>query len=154
MELILWRHAEAEDDAPTDLLRPLTPRGKKQAADVARWLREQLGPSLETWRIVSSPALRARETAMALGRETDIIDSIAPDASPAAVLAAAGWPDSDHNVILTGHQPTLGMAIARLLHGDAGAVSVKKGALWWFEVRERDGRRESRLKAMVTPDTL
>lgn len=40
MDLILWRHAEAEElgEGMDDLTRALTPRGEKQAAKVAAWL--------------------------------------------------------------------------------------------------------------------
>ena len=61
MDLILWRHAEAEElpetitDAQADLARKLTPRGEKQAARMADWLDRQLAGST---RIVSSPARR------------------------------------------------------------------------------------------------
>jgi len=42
MNLILWRHAEAEDFAPSDLARALTTKGRKQAQNVAKWLRTRL----------------------------------------------------------------------------------------------------------------
>ena len=42
MNLILWRHAEAEDIAASDLARQLTTRGRKQAQTVAKWLRARL----------------------------------------------------------------------------------------------------------------
>ena len=38
MELILWRHAEAEDGVP-DGERALTKKGRKQARAVAAWLK-------------------------------------------------------------------------------------------------------------------
>ena len=41
MELILWRHADAEDGIP-DSERKLTPKGVKQAARMAKWLRARL----------------------------------------------------------------------------------------------------------------
>jgi phosphohistidine phosphatase len=48
MDLILWRHAEAEEGGP-DLERKLTPKGRKQAKRVAAWLLQRLpassGPS-------------------------------------------------------------------------------------------------------------
>ena len=59
MELILWRHAEAEDGIP-DAKRPLTERGQKQARKMAKWLRKRLP---EDTRIIVSPALRCRQTA-------------------------------------------------------------------------------------------
>lgn len=64
--LILWRHAEAED-GPDDLARRLTPRGHKQAAKMARWLTARLP---ERFRLISSEALRAQETAASLGHRT------------------------------------------------------------------------------------
>jgi phosphohistidine phosphatase len=152
MELILWRHAEADDYAANDLARALTPRGQRQAAKMAQWLQTQLGEELAQWRVLASPALRAQQTARALGRPIETIASIAPDAKPEALIAAAAWPDAKRNVILTGHQPTLGGVIAQLLNGSDGQVSVKKGAMWWFEVRDRAGHKSVRLKAMVAPE--
>ena len=65
MELILWRHAEAEDGEP-DEERRLTGRGKKQAKRVAKWLARRLP---EDFAVISSPARRALQTARALGVE-------------------------------------------------------------------------------------
>jgi phosphohistidine phosphatase len=152
MQLILWRHAEAEDFAPNDFARALTPRGQRQAAKMAVWLRGQLGDSLKDWRLMVSPALRAQQTARALDLPIETVDLLAPDAEPESILAAAQWPNGVRDAIVTGHQPTLGRVAARLLQGTDGQVSVKKGAMWWFELRERDGRSEVRLKAMVVPE--
>ena len=154
MQLILWRHAEAEDHAPSDMLRPLTPRGRKQAAKVAGWLHAQLGSELPQWRVIASPALRAQQTATALQLPVETIDAIAPDRGARAVLEAAGWPRAKHNVIVVGHQPTLGMVAARLINGVDGYVSVKKDTTWWFESRDRDGGMQIVLRAMVSPDTI
>ena len=68
------------------------------------------------------------------------------------MLFRSAWPENSNNVIVVGHQPTLGMVAARLINGIDGYVSVKKGAMGWFETRERDGRRETVLKAMASPD--
>jgi phosphohistidine phosphatase len=154
MQLILWRHAEAEDNAPSDLLRPLTLRGRKQAAKVAGWLHEQLGSDLPQWRVIASPALRAQQTATALQLPVQTVETIAPDCGAHAVLAAAGWPHAAQNVIVVGHQPTLGMVAARLINGADGYISIRKGAMWWFESRDRQGGIQTVLRAMVTPDTV
>ena len=42
MNLILWRHAEAEDYAASDLARQLTVRGRKDAQATPKWLRGRL----------------------------------------------------------------------------------------------------------------
>ncbi|HSO07654.1 MAG TPA: histidine phosphatase family protein, partial [Pelomicrobium sp.] len=65
MDLILWRHAEAEDGVP-DLARKLTPKGVKQAKRIAKWLRPRLPADT---RVIVSPARRALQTAEALGME-------------------------------------------------------------------------------------
>ena len=151
MQLILWRHAEAEDFAQNDLARVLTHHGQRQAAKMAGWLRAQLGESIQEWRLIASPAVRAQQTASALDLPVETVNAIAPDAEPEAILTAACWPDAPHNVIVTGHQPTLGRVAAFLLHGAEGHVSVKKGAMWWFEVRSKERRCEVRLKSTVAP---
>ena len=63
MELILWRHADAEDGSP-DMARRLTKKGRKQAEHVAEWLEKRLP---NDYVLISSPAVRAREMAEVLG---------------------------------------------------------------------------------------
>ena len=64
MELILWRHADAEDSSP-DLDRELTDKGRKQAARVADWLTPRLSPDI---RILVSPAARRYPALKQIGR--------------------------------------------------------------------------------------
>ena len=154
MQLVLWRHAEAEDEAASDMVRNLTPKGKKQAAHMSAWLHSQLQDEIVDWQVIASPANRAQQTAAALGLPILTINSIAPDAPSSAIVAAANWPVNARNVIIVGHQPTLGMVAAQLINGIDGYVSVKKGAMWWFEIRTRDGETHTLLKAMATPDTV
>ena len=151
MELILWRHAEAEADNSDDLARPLTERGRKQAARMAAWLTPRLPQNV---RILVSPALRARQTAKALGRETETCDALAPERGLDELLAAAGWPDADGTVLVVGHQPSLGLAARYLLTGDAAELSVRKAGVWWFQSRERNGKTQVVLRAVVNPDWL
>ena len=150
MELILWRHTEAEDALP-DATRELTGRGRKQAARMADWLNPRLPPDI---RILTSPATRARQTAQALGREYQEVPALAPGANAADVLAAAGWPDAAYPVLVVGHQPTLGQVAMQLLAGQAGDLAVKKGGIWWFQGRERAGRLQVVLRAVAAPDWL
>lgn len=148
MDLILWRHAEAEEGTP-DLARELTGRGRKQAARMADWLTPRLPPDV---RILASPATRTRQTVKALGRDYDIDERLVPGAQPDAVLAAAGWPDAVRPVLIVGHQPTLGRVAARLLSGRDGDVSVKKAGVWWFQCRWRDDELQIVLRAVAGPD--
>ena len=153
MDLILWRHAEAEiaADGQDDLQRALTPKGERQARRMAAWLNHRLAA---TTRILVSPALRCRQTAEALGREMRVVPSIAPDAPVAALIEATRWPKSSEPVLLCGHQPTLGQLAARLLAGVDQDWAVKKGAVWWLRWRQRDGEPEVTLHAVQGPDAL
>lgn len=150
MELILWRHAEAEDGAP-DSERRLTAKGRKQAEKVAAWLAARVPDDA---RILASPTARTQETAAALKRPFDTAAAVGPGASCAAVLEAAGWPDGRGTVVVVGHQPTLGEVAARLLAGQASSWAIKKGALWWFNCRERAERAETTLRAVIGPDLV
>lgn len=150
MELILWRHAEAEDGSD-DLARELTPKGRKQAAKMADWLNERLPADC---RILTSPAIRAKQTAKALGRPFEIVPAISPGATWKEVLEAAGWPGRDEGcVLLAGHQPTLGEVAARLL-GTEGSLAVRKAAVWWFSGRGRLVGNDIVLRAVMSPDLL
>lgn len=150
MELILWRHADAEASAP-DLGRELTGLGRKQASRVAAWLTPRLPPDI---RILASPATRAIQTAQALGRTYEVVDALAPGADAEAVLAAAGWPETAYPVMLVGHQPTFGQVAGRLLCGQACELAIGKADLWWFHSRGRAGGLQMALRAVATPDWL
>ncbi|MFZ2909256.1 MAG: histidine phosphatase family protein, partial [Candidatus Desulfobacillus denitrificans] len=52
------------------------------------------------------------------------------------------------------HQPTLGRVAALLLTGEAADWSVRKGALWWFTRRPRNGAEETVLRAVMAPDLV
>ena len=153
MDLIFWRHAEAEDerDGLADLDRALTGRGDKQAARMGAWLDRHLP---EGTRILCSPALRCEQTALALGRKFKLRDELAPGATPAQLLAAAQWPDSRHAVMLVGHQPAIGETLAQLLRMEAGNCAIRKGAVWWLRTRERDGAEQTLLWAVQSPETV
>ena len=148
MELILWRHAEAEPGEP-DAARRLTTKGGKQAARMAAWLERHLP---EGCRIVVSPAVRAQQTASALGRSFRTVDALGPGTSPQALLDAAGWPAGRGAVVVVGHQPTLGAAAALALCGLAQPWSVRKGAVWWLSDRQRGEAGTVVLRAVIAPD--
>ncbi len=150
MELILWRHAEAEDGAP-DSQRKLTPKGHKQADKVAGWLKSRLA---EEVRILASPTTRTQQTAKALQRPFETVAAVGPAASSEAILKAARWPDAPGAVVIVGHQPTLGEVAAWLLCGTTAAWTIKKGALWWFTVRSRSNGAETLLRAVIGPDLI
>ena len=149
MDLLLWRHAEAEDGIP-DMKRALTPRGEKQAQKMAAWLATHAPDNL---RIVASPAKRCQQTAQALGRPFDTDPRLSPGGSAADLLCAINWPEGSNSrsaaILVVGHQPTLGHTAALLLAGSEADWSIKKGAVWWFSNRTRDGEAQTVLRAVV-----
>jgi phosphohistidine phosphatase len=148
MDLILWRHAEAEPGEP-DLGRRLTAKGLKQAERMALWLERHLPDST---RILVSPAARAQQTAVALGRRFKTVERLAPGASAADVLAAANWPDSREAVLVVGHQPTLGAVAALLLSGERAEWAVRKAGVWWLTDRVRANSASVVLRVAISPE--
>jgi phosphohistidine phosphatase len=115
MHLLLVRHAEAAAGTP-DELRPLTPNGRRQARALGEQLREA---GFRPDAIVSSPLLRARETAALLARqlgaEVETDERLAPGASPDAVAEAAA--ERGETVVAVGHQPDCSQIAAALTGG-------------------------------------
>jgi phosphohistidine phosphatase len=143
MDLILWRHAEAEDGSP-DTARKLTKHGRDQAQRVAAWLKPRLPKRCE---LLVSPATRAQETAAALGVRFTTNAAVGTNAVAADVIAAAGWPAGSKSVLIVGHQPTLGRVAATLLSGAEADWHFAKGSVWWL--RHVDG--ETKLFAAIHP---
>jgi phosphohistidine phosphatase len=114
MKVVLVRHAEAAPGDP-DELRTLTPAGREQARLLGERLRSD---GVEPDAVLTSPLLRARETAVGLGLgEPEAVDALAPGASADDVRAAvAGRGDT---VVVVGHQPDCGRITAAVRGGDA-----------------------------------
>jgi phosphohistidine phosphatase len=145
MNIVLWRHADAELSTP-DMTRELTPKGRRQAKSVARWLEAQLPKDT---RVLVSPAARALQTAEALEREIEIVPGLAPDESVNSYVRVIAnnleaLAKKRSTIILVGHQPLIGRTIGRLLSGVPKTmqepeyesdVSVRKGQVWWLTAR-------------------
>jgi phosphohistidine phosphatase len=118
MLVFLVRHAHAEPGDP-DELRPLSARGR----DEARALAERLAahptpPSL----VVTSPLLRARETAEAIaaatGAELRVDERLAPGATADSVRSRVGREQAP--VAVVGHQPDFSQIAIELTGDDPG----------------------------------
>lgn len=150
MELILWRHAEAESGYP-DALRKLTNTGQDQAKRMAVWLRAKLP---ENTRIIVSPATRTQQTAAALIEYFATDDTIGPGANAQAVLDAADWPSASGAVVIVGHQPTIGEIVRHLIPVIPAGLSVRTGSVWWIRSQKQDNEIEAILDAVIYPDML
>ena len=115
MRVYLVRHAEAAPGEPDDL-RPLTPAGRAAARDLgSRLVADGVRPAA----VLSSPLLRARETAAELARaldaEPEADERLSPGADAEALRAAvAGRGDS---VVVVGPQPDCGRISAEIAGG-------------------------------------
>jgi phosphohistidine phosphatase len=154
MDLILWRHADAEPGEP-DEKRRLTAKGKKQARRAAEWLHSSLPNSA---RILVSPAVRAQQTAAFLAelshRKFKTVAALAPGASAEEILQIVDWPNAGGCVVVVGHQPALGWVASRLLANKDLPWSIKKSGIWWLQVRAAVEPSEISLRAVVNPDLL
>ena len=150
MDMILWRHADAENTLP-DEGRMLTSRGRRQSRAMAKWLRDHLRGPL---RVVASPALRAQQTAQALTNDFETAAQIAVGAHAIDLLRFVEWPNSDGTIVVVGHQPTLGRVASLLLTGKEADGQIKKGGIWWFRTRGEGLESETLLHAVISPEFL
>ena len=150
MELILWRHAEAEDTYP-DMSRALSGKGQQQAKKMGAWLRQHLPANT---RILVSPAKRTQQTAEAIGLPFTTVESLAPGASAQQILDAAQWATTNDTALVIGHQPTLGIAAALAMTHKPHYWCIKKASLWWIASRIRGHEEQAILRAVISPDFI
>ena len=131
MIVYFLRHAEAEPDAGSDFERKLTPKGLEQAAKVGKFLvRNGLLPEA----IVSSPVVRARQTAGAVEKklgQASVVIGMTPETCLSELSVHAGT----HSVLLVGHEPDFSDTIAALLGlADPDALNIRKASLTGIEL--------------------
>lgn len=142
MKLYILRHGDAVEPSDTkvkDAERPLTPKGIQRTKQLGETL-EQMEVSLDA--ILSSPLVRARETAEIIARElkfggkVELMDSLTPSGSiENLVRELTMLRPSPKNVLLVGHEPYLSGFISLLCAGGPGlGLEMKKGALCRLEV--------------------
>lgn len=161
--IILWRHAQAEQAdfelGEQDNARQLTAKGQHQAKSMGRWLTQQLPKNTF---LLSSPALRAVQTAEALHCKIQLDNALKPSASLADVLNALTQYQHQKNILIVGHQPWLGELLAFLFEQSAAnianmqSISVKKGAVWWLRRVSAESSQSAfyKLYTLQTPSLL
>jgi phosphohistidine phosphatase len=108
-QLVLIRHAKA-DDGDVDIERPLTGRGRRDAAALGRWL-DRSGIAIE--RVLVSPAQRARETWAAAAAElpgaasAEVDDRIYDNDADTLLAVLRDTPDNVEVLALVGHNPSV-----------------------------------------------
>ena len=115
VQLVIVRHAEAASGEP-DELRPLTPEGREAARALGKRLADE---GVRPDAVLTSPLLRARETAEELARPAGIAaepdERLAPGATAEGVRAAAG--ERGQTVVVVGHQPDCSQIAAAFTGG-------------------------------------
>ena len=140
MQLLLMRHGPAELGEPgKDELRSLTSDGKRQTLRAVRGLMTLL-PKVNS--IVSSPLIRARETAEIIASQykgkVQIDESLSPGGEPTVVLPRR----AGAVMIMVGHEPDLSELVGLLLGGVRKSVLVlKKAGCVLLEVERSDHAR-------------
>lgn len=115
--LYLVRHAHAHDDAPSDELRPLSPKGHKQCHRLVKGLSHN--KLIQADAIWHSGLVRARETAEALatGLQLDAPltpkDGLAPFDNPTRIAAQLN--ELSLHCLVAGHEPHLSALASQLL---------------------------------------
>lgn len=161
-ELYLVRHAIAETrdnkKFPDDDKRPLTAKGKKRMEEISQGL-ARLG--LEPLWIISSPLLRAKETAEILARELNynnevtLSETLAPGGSMNALLQMLAKRPDARTVILVGHEPDLSRLLGELVAASDGAgLGFRKGGVALVSFTKNPARGQGTLEWLATPKIL
>ena len=163
MNLFILRHGLAVEPGSAgfakDSDRPLTPKGKRKLEKIAEALIE-LEICFDC--ILSSPYLRARQTAQIiadafdLSKKLELTEHLTPAGSAKKLIDLVNHraPEAQ-DVLLVGHEPYLSELISLLLSGDRDlAVEMKKGGLCKLSMDTLEHGRCARLEWLVGPKHL
>ena len=138
MKLYFLRHATASDFAASDEERELTNEGREEARIAGKAL-AKLG--VKPARIVSSPLLRAQQTAeivaKVLDSEVEILDELTNDTPTSRLLKAVKAAGEAKETVLVGHMPSLAGHVAHLIRAGSGeGLALGKGSVALVETGE------------------
>ncbi len=160
MELYFLRHALAAEPGTVEVAhdseRPLLPEGAEKMRRAAAGMK-RLG--LEFDRIVSSPYLRAKQTAEIVADvykfrgKLRFAEALTPQASFKDLARLLQDFDASAKLLLVGHQPSMGDFVSELAFGQGGAtIEIKKGSLCFVELAS--GSSRGVLKWLLTPKQM
>jgi phosphohistidine phosphatase len=147
MMLYLCRHAAAENagEGMRDEDRALTADGRDKFRKAAKGF-ASLEPGVT--HIVTSPLLRARQTAQILYeilnvdgepvKTPQVLDTLGPPGKMDGFLAYVRGMEEAGNVIAVGHEPIMSEWIGQLCFEEHGRCALKKGAIAAIELAERN----------------
>jgi phosphohistidine phosphatase len=163
VNIYIIRHGIAVDEGTPeyeqDSERPLTDKGRKKMRQIAKGLRT-LGVGFDL--ILSSPYVRARETAEILASEFKLKKKIAfsenliPMANPDLLIPEINDKYLVENIALVGHEPHLSALIGVLTSENTHLdITLKKGGVCYLEADDlhHDDHRAT-LEWLLTPGIL
>ena len=166
MNLFILRHAIASDPGKDrlpknlpDADRPLSSKGQQKLWRSTEAMRAM---ELKFDAVVSSPLLRARQTALIvteafeLRRKLVLTDHLAPEGSPKLLIEQINeLGPRAKNILVVGHEPYLSRLISLLISGSTmAAIDLRKGGLAKLEIEELRYARCATLAALLTPKQL
>jgi phosphohistidine phosphatase len=162
MNLYLLRHgiAVAKDDPKitTDEERPLTKKGVKRMRKAAKGLRAL---KIDFDRILTSPLVRARETAEIVARAAKLekrleeIHELAPQTPVEELVSSLAAYRESENILLVGHEPLLSETASFLLTKEKSVrMQLKKGGVCCMEIATLPAESTAMLQWMMTPRQL
>ncbi len=159
MQVILFRHGPAGDPDPsrwpTDVDRPLTPKGIARTRASGRGLARLVG---DVTCIVTSPYERALGTANVLADVfgidlVDTLDALRSGASTRGMLAEIARRPATGRLVVVGHEPDLGVLAAHMT-GARTALALKKAGACAIEFDGPVAEGAGRLLWYVPPRLL
>jgi len=162
IQIVLLRHATAVDrfsaGIDDDANRPLTREGRKEAKRAAKKFKS-LG--LEFDRVMTSPLLRALETAkiavkqMKIEDKLEIVNELAAEADSQELAASLSSLKPGTRVLLIGHEPYFSRLASFLITGDYNAnIGLKKGGAIALSMEEAKLSARARLDWMLNQDQM
>ena len=162
MNLYVVRHAIAVDEGTSDYgsdsERPLTDKGRKKMRQIAKGLRN-LGVEFDL--ILSSPYVRARETAEILGdvfkmkKKIAFSENLIPMAEPDLLIAEINENHSVDSLALVGHEPHLSSLVGLLTaEGTKLDITLKKGGVCCLSADDLHHEHHATLEWLLTPGIL
>jgi phosphohistidine phosphatase len=162
MRIYLIRHGIAcEPNDPSlegDRQRPLTTGGREKIEQIAGRLKK-LGVKPDL--ILSSPYLRAEQTAVILANEFGLIqnlkysDLLVPGGEPEAIISEIVANYMVDDLFIVGHEPCLGLLISGLVAGNSVlAINIKKGGVCCLLAEDLRHDLSAALEWLLTPNIL
>jgi phosphohistidine phosphatase len=135
----ILRHGEASHEALNDRGRPLSDDGKLSITRVAKYLADE---KILLAKIITSPLLRAWQTAQIIGDSFKVNESIQeseyllPESNPVDIIMELKSFRDDEKILLISHHPFLSLLISKLTGNLTNKIEMRTSSLACVEIRQ------------------